>query len=680
MTTFLQINVLLVITYFIFFIAQKIEASLAETSSPKAFLRCVQLLIILSIITPPLLKFIPVKGVSIDAPTFVVEEKTRNEYFKETKKKIYTFMEKAPANYKKIERSIDFDFKFIFLSFWCLGFVFFIGRFAHNYFSLSKALFGATILKKMGKLKIVIAEDIMIPFSVRTFRTYWVAIPIDLLNSKSDLQIAIKHEVQHHRQKDTSWAIVIELLVCVFYFNPVIYLWKNTIIEYQEFSCDEALTGQKDVLSHDYGNCLLRVAETALKNRQMYAGTTSMAVVFKDSKYFKTFLLRRIEMIVKEKRSTSKWIPICTGLLIAVFTVTVAYGVEKVVRAKSRSINGGTLVVDNDVQKIADEALARAVKGTRFTAGFIIVADPMTGKILAVANVDTKHVKKGHWALAELIEPASFAKTFVIAEAIEKKATDTNEVHRCENGHYKYKGKLYRDWKSSGWKELTTAETLALSSDICSIKIGEKVGKKSLEEMVVNFGFGEEGTAKDFPEARIGDGPEVGEQFIPKVALGYAFRSSPIEIMQAFGAIANGGNLMKPIMANAQNPEIIRRVLSSENAQKMKTLLQGVVLSGTGKGKERAESSFYTTAGKTASARLNDYMNIDWYGGERPNFAGFVGFAPINNPRVQVFVGLIDPDADRAKSGAHGGEHAAPVFKEVAENVLAYLKVAPDKF
>ena len=134
-----------------------------------------------------------------------------------------------------------------------------------------------------------------------------------------------------------------------------------------------------------------------------------------------------------------------------------------------------------------------------------------------------------------------------------------------------------------------------------------------------------------------------------------------------------------PIMANSQKSETIRRILSVENSEKMKAHLQDVVALGTGK---NALSPFYTTAGKTASARLNDYMGIDWYGVNKKhsNLAGFIGFAPVNNPRVQVFVGLIDPDTDRNKTGAHGGEHAAPVFKDVTESILAFMKVAPDKF
>lgn len=286
----------------------------------------------------------PVKRLQVYQPTFQVSQENENTNFKDTKLKINSFVKNAPVKVEIIEDSFSIDYKRIALTLWILGIFFFGIRFLKNYFKLRRLLLESIIFKQSRKLKIVISENISVPFSVRMFKSYWVVIPVDLLNSRTDLSLAIKHELQHHRQGDTLWAVVIEVLLCVLFFNPAIYLWKNTIIEFQEFSCDEALTGQEDVLSHDYGNCLLRVAETALINRQVYAGTTSMAVVFKNSKYFKTFLLRRIEMIVKEKKSTSKWIPVCTGFMLAVLTVSLAYGVEKVARARQKAVNKGTLV------------------------------------------------------------------------------------------------------------------------------------------------------------------------------------------------------------------------------------------------------------------------------------------------------------------------------------------------
>jgi len=162
----------------------------------------------------------------------------------------------------------------------------------------------------------------------------------------------------------------------------------------------------------------------------------------------------------------------------------------------------------------------------------------------------------------------------------------------------------------------------------------------------------------------------------PQVTSGFGgFRSSTLEILQAFGAIANGGNLMKPILANSHDSQIVRRVLGPSVAQEMREILRKTVESGTG---STAVSKLYTTAGKTASARLNNFLKIDWYGGKtQADFAGLVGFAPVNNPKVQIFVGINNPDTDQ--TGAHGRVHAGPVFREMVDSVLTYLKVAPDK-
>lgn len=674
MILLIQINLLLIVAYSLYKIVLTMESFFNYSSTAKYHLRCAQFLVVLSLLGPILIKSLPVKKLEVNKTNFTVFSDSPNVNVA-AQSTINSMVKDAPEKMNALEQSISFDYKMILLIVWILGSISYVINFVKNYFNLSKLLDNSIVLKQNRKFKIVVSGEVLVPFSVKMFSHCWVVIPESLLAHKKDLSLAIKHELQHHRQGDTVWAIAIELVICCLFFNPIIYLWKNIIIEFQEFSCDEALTGQKDVLSHDYGSCLLRVAETALTNRQVYAGTTSMAVVFKNSKYFKTFLLRRIEMIVKKKKSTSRWIPICTGVMLTLFTLSFAYGVEKISKSRAKKANTGIAVVDKDVQKIADAALKKALKETNSVAGFVIVADPVTGKILAISNIDTKNLKKGQWALSQLIEPASFAKTLVIAEAIQNDVTTPDELHQCENGKYRFKDKFYYDWKQTGWQQLPTTQALAISSDICSLKIGEKVGEERIEKMIERFGLGEDGSSEDFPGASIGELPERGDHFIPQMTLGFDFKTSPIELMQAYGVIANGGNLMKPIQANSNQSKLIKRVLDVEVANKMKNMLQEVVLSGTG---TQATSTFYTTAGKTASARLNEFMKIDWYGGDKhANFAGFIGFAPVEKPRVQVFVGLINPNTD--KTGAHGGEHAAPVFKEVAENVLAFLKVAPDK-
>ncbi len=673
MITFILINIFLGITFFLFNIALKTKKGMNLF-----WLRTAQSLVLLSIILPFGFQFLPAKKITpTEVPTIV--ENAEILPIKKTQEKTVILIKETQKQIQQIDQKININFIFLFRTFYLIGLAFFIARALYNYYKIKVLLNESTLLKQFKKLKIVVSADVLVPFSVRTLTRYWVIFPISSLENKRDAEIILQHELQHHRQGDTSWALLIEVLHAIFYFNPAMSLWKNCIIELQEFSCDEALIGLKNVSSREYGSCLLRVAETALLNRHMYAGTTSMAQVFKNSKHFKAFLLRRIEMIMQkelqEKKSKRNWISICTGLLLIFITTTLSYAATKIIQKDPNAINSGKIVVDAEIQKIADEKLEKALKDPMFTAGFVIVSDPISGKILAVANTDKTGKLKGHWALSQSFAQASLGKTFIIAEALEKNITTPEDTHNCENGKYVYKGKTYYEWKKEGFDKLSTTQTLAVSSNLCSIKIAEKLGDAGIKSLSSKFGFGEESIIKDFPEAKVGDPVTINEQFIPRASMGYAFRSSPLEVVQGFGAVINGGKLMKPIMANENSSEVIRHVLSAENSQKMKTILEEVVKSGTAK--DTASSRFYTTAGKTASATIDTFLSDNLKGNERPNFAAFIGFAPVKNPRVEIFVGLVK--ADSKNSGAHGGAHAAPVFKDVAENVLAHMKVAPDK-
>lgn len=672
MNLFLQINLLIAITGVLFVLSEKILDMFHVQFSFAKTLRFVQILFISSLLIPVALKILPsttLKGVPsqvfrVYSDGMSSEIPVKNLSFKPSPYDL------TPTQENKIYIP---DYRMILIGLWTLGAFFFLFRFFNNYLRIKRTLTSSIPLKQLGRIKIVASPEVFVPFSVRLINGIWIVLPESLLAEKKDLDLAIKHEMQHHRQGDTLWAILMEFIGCFFFFNPAIFMWKNIITELQELSCDESLTGRNKISSQDYGSCLLRVAEAALKNRQMYAGTTSMAAIIKDSKYFKKFLMRRIKMITEEKSSRRNWMAVTTGVLTVVATLATAISAEKLVRGKN-GINAGTANVDKEVQKIADDVLIRALARMKATAGFIIISEPSTGKILAVANMDLKNKRKGHWILNELMESASIAKPIVVAEAIDEGKTELTTVHNCENGKYDYKGTIYRDWKAEGWSNLTTNKAMELSSNICAIKIAQTVGDDGLENMLDKFGFGEGGIAENFPEARTGERPQKGSQFIPQVTQGFGFQSSPLEILQAYGAIINGGNLMEPV-SRLDNAKMIRRVLSKDSSDKMKQILQNVVLNGTGK---QAQSDLYTTAGKTATSLLNDFMNLEWFGTKNmANYAGFIGFAPVNNPAIEVYVGIINPNTDN--TGAHGGSHAAPVFKEVIENVLTHLKVMPDK-
>jgi cell division protein FtsI/penicillin-binding protein 2 len=404
-----------------------------------------------------------------------------------------------------------------------------------------------------------------------------------------------------------------------------------------------------------------------------------MATASKDPIYFKSFLKRRIEMLMQHGKLRARpWIAACLGTASVVITLLSAYASEVSLRnTDDGRVNPGIVVVDPNIQNIADRALSDAIREEQASDAFAIVAEPSTGRILAVANIDTKNPRNGHWALAQTFEPASIAKTLVAAKAIDEGKTTRLEEHKCESGSYKYGDHVYHDWKGEGWEHLTTQDTIAYSSDICAIKIGETLGAEGLREMLPDFGFGPVGSAKSFPEARPGELPLRGSnssRLVPYVSMGYGFQISPLEMVQAYGAIANGGNLLAPQPANSTKTEIVRRVLSEDAARETREILRQVVLKGTGKA--HAKSDLYTTAGKTASSYTEDLLALDWLGGNKQsNLAGFIGFAPLENPKVEVFVIVRNPGS---RDGAHGATHAAPIFKRIVEETLKFMGVPPD--
>lgn len=381
-------------------------------------------------------------------------------------------------------------------------------------------------------------------------------------------------------------------------------------------------------------------------------------------------------MITEQRRAPlPRVVGVVIGTLLGLGLAAAACLAEGV-RREGDAPNPGAVATDPRIQEIAQKILADAVREEHAREGFAIVADPQAGRILAIANVDSRGVKTGHWSLAQRLEPASIAKTLVVAEALEEGKTNPEAKHFCENGSYSYGGKVFHDWRDHGFSYLTTSQTIEKSSDICATKIADLVGQGGLLEMLERFGFGRDGTASAFPESRPGVLPEkAGPMLVPSVAYGQGFQTTPIEIVQAYGAIANGGELLAPIAANEPGRRVIRRVLTRENSESVKHILQGVVLRGTA---QKGASEIYSTAGKTATGFTQEIEGMFW--GDKapvPNLAAFVGFAPVGSPRVEVYVGILDPHTD--ESGAHGSAHAVPVFKKITEAVLQEWGVAPDK-
>jgi cell division protein FtsI (penicillin-binding protein 3) len=349
------------------------------------------------------------------------------------------------------------------------------------------------------------------------------------------------------------------------------------------------------------------------------------------------------------------------------------------------------LTLDEKIQYIAERELAAAINKTHSLAGTVVVMNPNNGELLAVANwptFDPNAASAGipaesrmNRAVSALYEPGSTFKLITLAAAFDQGITNPDEVFDCENGATYVAGHKIHDHKRFGM--LTVADILALSSDVGAIKIAERLGAPKFYDYIHAFGFGTP-TGVDLPgESRGLLRPLVNWSpiSIGAISMGQEVGVTPIQLISAVSAIANGGTLYKPhIVAEVRRGETVlpregllaasepRRVIQPETAATLRRLMEGVVLNGTG---TRARLDGWTSAGKTGSAQKID-PNTGRYSPTQL-IASFTGFAPINNPAVAILVSLDSP------IGLHeGGMVAAPVFKRIAEQVLPYLEVSPD--
>lgn len=557
-------------------------------------------------------------------------------------------------------------------------------RLTQNLLRLKSILKNSILIRGLGKVRILVSDEIKIPFSTLVGSGTSVVLPTTSVGQSKDMAIIIRHEIHHHRNGDTLWILWMEIASCLFAFNPFIYFWKKQITEIQEFACDEKLISQMRVSIRDYGQCLVQVAESARGLYSTQVGTTCMGAGPKEPQQLKSFLRRRIEVFQDHQKSPKRSIVgYVLGTVAIVVTAGVAYGAQKSLRSEvAIKPNAGIAKFDPELQKTTEGILKKYVRKFGAKGGFVLVADSQTGRVLAVANqISNPGSRKKSWALSYEMEPASAMKGVIAASAIDHGLIQADEKLDCGNGKYNYGGRIYKDWKPFG--PLTTTETIANSSNICGIKIGEKLGAKGLEESLKAFGFGPKGVASEFPEAMPGHYPNAGElpdtDYIPLISTGYTeipgFHVTPLEVLQAYGAIANEGKLMKPMdFSDSSSGAVMKQAISVATAKKMKFVLADAVKNGTGK---NAQSSLYSTAGKTSTAYRPESPEHHTLGGER-GIAGFVGFAPVQNPRLVVYVGVIDPTNSYDRN-PHGNEHAAPIFKEVIETVLQKMNVAPDK-
>ncbi len=234
----------------------------------------------------------------------------------------------------------------LFLVGWGLVFVW---RFGPASRMLRQIHRNASRLKRIGRLEVLVSDEISIPFSFWFPGRALVFLPSQLVENIGHFMIAFRHEVQHHRQRDTIWVYALELFRLAFILNPFAHLMVKRISQIQEFACDEALVDRKHVSPHAYGGCLLKVAETARGDFRVLVGTTCMAAVTEGS-----FLKRRITIMLNEKkRYLNRSVSIAGGILSLAVVVSAAWGSQGVVQDRRMTIQ--------DANRLADVARKNSV-------------------------------------------------------------------------------------------------------------------------------------------------------------------------------------------------------------------------------------------------------------------------------------------------------------------------------
>jgi cell division protein FtsI (penicillin-binding protein 3) len=347
------------------------------------------------------------------------------------------------------------------------------------------------------------------------------------------------------------------------------------------------------------------------------------------------------------------------------------------------------LTIDKNIQYIAEKELDQAIHDTQAIAGTVIVENPRTGEILALANRPTfnPNLRKQitptaltNRAVSYVYEPGSTFKLVTISAALEEKLTNPNEVFDCQMGSIVYNGMRIRDSKPHGL--LPVWGVLTESSDVGAIKIALRLGEERFYKYIRAYGFGQQ-TGIELPGETRGLTKPVSrwsKVSIAAISMGQEIGISPIQLSALISTFANDGVWVAPrILTGEVEPKIgpqtvafhpgpSRRVISSFTAAEMRSMMQKVVLEGTGR---KAILEGYTSAGKTGTAQKVDpatgaYSKTKYIG-------SFAGFAPVNNPQIVVAVIL-----DSAVGLHQGGQVSAPVFRRVTQQVLEYLHTPHD--
>ncbi len=345
------------------------------------------------------------------------------------------------------------------------------------------------------------------------------------------------------------------------------------------------------------------------------------------------------------------------------------------------------LTIDARIQNVAEQALAKVMEKHSPESAVAVVTDPRTGEILAIAgwpNYDpndpggAKADARRCRAATDFVEPGSTFKGVVMAGLLEKGLVKPEELIDCGGGSWGYRGRTITDVHGHG--RISVADVLIVSSNVGMAKMATRMAPKDMEAWIRGFGFGK-ATGAGIPGETPGVVPREhpwAPQTMVSASFGYAVGVTPLQLAQAYGAIANGGTLIPPRLVKAvldENGEEIemsphpsgKRYVSAKVSRDIVSMMIQVVERGTAKA---AKLDGWLVAGKTGTTKL---LGKDGKYAPGKYASSFVGFAPADDPKLLVVVIVKEP-----QGAYYGGTVAAPAVGEILKEGLTLLEARPD--
>jgi cell division protein FtsI (penicillin-binding protein 3) len=377
---------------------------------------------------------------------------------------------------------------------------------------------------------------------------------------------------------------------------------------------------------------------------------------------------------------------------------------------ESQPMPGENLVlsIDANIQYMAERALDAQVEKVKALHGTVVVQDPHTGQVLALAVSprfnpnDQKHMDAGlltNLAVSDVYEPGSTFKLVTYSAAIDAAGVQPTDIVDCQGGAMTMYGRTLHDDRSDHFGRVTVQYALEHSSDVGAAKMALKVGNQKFYDYMRAFGFGDRSGIELPSETRglLRSPKKWGATSILSMAIGQEVGVTPVQLVTMVSTIANGGVYMpphvllestdemkgdprlKPAAFRPSNglpatlPDGAHRVITEMTSAKMRMMMQGIVVEGTGR---QAALNGYSSGGKTGTAQKVDPATHTY--SHTKLVASFAGFAPVSNPAISVAV-VIDTPTAGSEVQHYGGAASAPVFAEVAQQVLEYLGVPHDQ-